>query len=324
MANEEDRKKERTDGEGDSPDSALPEVKTDPALTPEVKSTREKKVNDTPETTEFNNSKAAAAVSTPSRDSMLKRLIAPVIIGLLVVAVIALFARTRSQSKQLTVEVETRQSLEGQINGLESQLTSQIRETNELADGLKTVRTERDQFQAEATTLKSGQIQLKNQLENTIAFSKTLEERLKAEKETIAELQTAAKESRQNQKQLYEKLESLLNEKKTLQDELFQAKSGIAAGAVNMPGLVVKDSPSAIPSLTGTILKVNQKYDFVVLNRGDSDGVKKGDRFRVMDRNKEIGEVIATRVLPDMTVADIDRHQTHRRLKKGFSVFLHE
>jgi len=91
-----------------------------------------------------------------------------------------------------------------------------------------------------------------------------------------------------------------------------------------MPGLVVKDSPSAIPSLTGTILKVNQKYGFVVLNRGDSDGIKKGDHFRVMDRNKEIGEVIATRVLPDMTAADIDRSQTHRRLKKGFAVFLHE
>jgi len=324
MANEEDRKKVQTDGVGDPPDSPLPEVKTDPTLTPEAKSTREKKVADTTAATESEDLKAAPPVSAPPSNPILKRLIAPVIIGLLVVAVIALFARTRSQSKQLTVEVETRQSLEGQINDLESQLTSQIRETNELADGLKTVRTERDQFQAEATTLKAGQIQLKKQLDNTLAFSKTLEERLKVEKATIAELQTAARESRQNQKELYEKLESLLNEKKELQDELFQAKSGITSGAVNMPGLVVKDSPSAIPSLTGTILKVNQKYEFVVLNRGDSDGVKKGDRFRVMDRNKEIGEVIATRVLPDMTVADIDRSQTHRRLKKGFSVFLHE
>jgi myosin heavy subunit len=324
MANEEDRKNERPGDEGDSPDSPLLEEKIDLAATPEVKSTQEQKVNDKPETTEFNDSKAAAGSSIPLKNSNLRRLVAPVIIGLLVVAIIALFARSRSQSKQLTDEVETRQTLEGQINDLENQLTSQIRDTNELADGLKTVRTERDQFQAEATTLKSGQLQLKKQLENTVAFSKTLEERLKAEKEIIDELQTAAKESRQNQKQLYEKLESLLNEKKTLQDELFQAKSGITAGAVNMPGLIVKDRPSAIPSLTGTILKVNQKYDFVVLNRGDSDGVKKGDRFRVMDRNKEIGEVIATRVLPDMTVADIDRQQTHRRLKKGFSVFLHE
>jgi len=323
MANDEDIKKEPVPAAEDSPDTPLPEAKPEPAVTSAAQSPPTRTGETEPEAPATNDAAAVAAGISP-KSLTLRRIIAPVIIGLLVVAVIALFARNRSQSKQLTEEIETRQTVEGQVNKLEDQLSSQIRKSNELADGLKTVQTERDQFQAEADTLKAGQIQLKKQLDSTLAFSKTLEERLKAEKDTIAELQSAAKESRQNQKQLYDKLEALLDEKKTLQDELFQAKSGTSAQAVEMPGLIVKDSRSSIPSLRGTILKVNQQYNFVVFNRGESDGVKKGDCFRVMDRNREIGEVVATRVLPDMTVADIDGRQTHRRLKKGFSVFLHE
>lgn len=323
MANEEDIKKEQGAAAEDSPNTALPEAKPEPVETPEAQPPAPTG-NDTPEARVTESTDVAAGSITPQKSFTLRRIIAPVIIGLLIVAVIALFARTRSQSQQLVTEVETRQTIEAQVDDLENQLSSQIRETNELANGLKTVQTERDQFQTEAATLKSGQIQLKKQLDSSLAFSKTLEERLKAEKDTIAELQATAKESRENQKQLYGKLESLLDEKKTLQDELFQAKSGTSASTVNMPGLVVKDSRSSIPSLRGTVLKVNQQYNFVVFNRGESDGVKQGDHFRVMDRNKEIGEVVATRVLPDMTIADIDHRQTHRRLKKGFSVFLHE
>ena len=324
MVNEEDIKKEQGAAAEDSPKTSPPEAKPEPAVTPEAHPPPAPTGNDTPEARGTGGTDASAGTIIAQKSFTLRRIIAPVIIGLLIVAVIALFARTRSQSQQLVTEVETRQTIEAQIDDLENQLSSQIKETNELANGLKTVQTERDQFQTEAATLKSGQIQLKRQLDSSLAFSKTLEERLKAEKDTIAELQTTAKESRQNEKQLYDKLESLLDEKKTLQDELFQAKSGTSASTVDMPGLIVKDSRSSIPSLRGTVLKVNQQYDFVVFNRGESDGVRQGDRFRVMDRNREIGEVVATRVLPDMTVADIDRRQTHRRLKKGFSVFLNE
>lgn len=263
--------------------------------------------------------------SASNQGSFIRRVIAPVIIGLLIVAVIALFARHRSQSQQLLEESETRQALEGQMNDLEKQLASQIQEINELANGLNAVQTERDRLQNEATTLKSGNAQLKKKLEGTLAFSKSLEEKLNAEKQTIIELQAEAKEYQNNQKRLYDKLEKLLDEKKKLQDEIFQANSGISSGgAVNMPGLVVTDNRATIPSLSGTILKVNRDYDFVVFNRGESDGVKPGDLFRVMDRDKEIGEIVATRILPDMTVADINRNQTHRELKKGFSVLLHE
>lgn len=255
----------------------------------------------------------------------LRRFIGPVIIGILVVGVIALFAHTRSQSQKLDEEIEKRRTIEGQVTDLEQSLTGKIRELNDTGNKLATAQTDRDQLQEKVTTLTSGHTQLKTRLESARSYTITLEERLKAEQETIAELQASVKEDRQTQKRLFAKIESLLEDKKTLQDKLFQSQSRTAGdGAVDMPGLVVKDSRSAIPSLRGTILKVNQKYAFVVFNRGESDGVKAGDRFRVMDRNKEIGEVIAKRVLPDMTVADINPRKTHRQLKKGFSVFPNE
>ncbi|MEA1928850.1 MAG: hypothetical protein U9N73_11655 [Candidatus Auribacterota bacterium] len=306
----------------DSPDSSPPRKKDDsaaPVIQSEKSQNGDTIVSDAPD-----EAGAGAKKGFGIGKLQLSRIIFPVIIGILVVAVIAIFAKFRSQSSLLSEEVETRQTLEVQVNDLENQLTTQIRESNELTNGLKTLQTERDQLQAESSTLKSGNTQLQAQLENALAFSRTLEERLKAEKAALAELQTTTREDRQTQKRLYTKIEELLEEKKDLQDKLFQAKSGGASTAVEMPGLVVKNNQSAIPSLRGTILTVNQNYAFVIINRGDSDGVKKGDRFRVLDRNNEIGEVVATRILPDMTIADIDPRQTHRRLEKGFSVYLHE
>ncbi|MFH1038475.1 MAG: hypothetical protein V1789_07405 [PVC group bacterium] len=253
------------------------------------------------------------------------RLIMPVVIGLLAVGLIALFAHARSQSRKLAEERGTLKLIEEQLAGLEQNLADKIRELNDTANDLKETAAVREQLKGQVTTLQADQNDLKKQIETTHSYTRTLENRLKAEQETISELQAAVREDRETEKRLFGKIESLLEDKKSLQDRLFQIQEQAgSSGAVEMPGLVVKNSRAAISSLQGVILKVNPEYAFVVLNRGESDGAKTGDRFRVMDRDREIGQVVATRILPDMTVADIDARKTHRNLRKGFAVFLNE
>ncbi len=252
------------------------------------------------------------------------RLIVPVVIGVLVVVLIALLAHSRAQSRKLAEEIAGREQIEEQLAGMEQNLTDKIRELNDTSNGLQEATSDRDRIQGELSALQSDHDQMKTQLESTRTYTRTLEDRLKAEQDTIAELQSTAKDDRETQKRLFEKIENLLEEKKSLQDQVFQSQAKTGANAVEMPGLVVTDKRAASPSLQGIILTVDQEYSFVVFNRGESDGVKAGDRFRVMDRDKEIGEVVATRVLPDMTVADIDARKTHRNLRKGFTVFLNE
>ncbi len=250
--------------------------------------------------------------------SILARVIFPVVIGLLAVAVIALFARTRAQSGRLDEEAGARRTAEEQAEDLERDLADQLRELNNVSEQLRFAEAGRDQLQEEVVELRAGRVQLQSRVETLEDRNRSLEERLEAEREALAEIRQDFREGRDAQKRYLDQIERLLEEKNELQDQLALART------VEMPGLTVRDRRPDLPSLRGTILKVNREYDFVVLNRGSGDGVHTGVRFRVLDGDREIGEVTATRVLPDMTVADIDRARTHRPLRTGFSVLVHE
>ncbi len=250
--------------------------------------------------------------------SILTRIIFPVAIGLLAVAAIALFARTRAQSGRLEEEISARRVAEEQSEDLERDLAEQLRELNDVSDRLRFAESGRDQLQQEVIELRAGRVQLQSRVETLEGRNQSLEDRLEAEQATLAELRQDFRESRDAQKRYLDQIERLLGEKNELQDQLAQART------VDMPGLTVRDRRPDLPSLRGTILKVNRDYDFVVLNRGSGDGVHTGVRFRVLDGDREIGEVTATRVLPDMTVADINRARTHRQLRTGFSVLVDE
>jgi len=155
-------------------------------------------------------------------------------------------------------------------------------------------------------------------VENLQNQNESLNERLRAEQTALSDLRRDFQESREAQKRYLDRIEKLLEDKNELQDRLTRRPD------VEMPGLLVRDGETEIPSLRGTILKVNTDYDFVVINRGSGDGVVPGVSFRILDDDREVGEVTATRVLPDMTVADIDTARTHRQLKTGFTALVDE
>jgi len=265
--------------------------------------------------------KSSPARETPAPapgGSGLTRFIFPVIIGLLIVAVIALFARTRSQAGKLEEEARARRVAEEQTADLENDLADRLRELNDVSDQLRFAEAGRTQLQEEVVELRAGRLQLETRLDDLQRENKSLDERLRAEQADLAELRESLSESRDAQKRYLDRIEELLADKDELQDRL------AAARTVEMPGLLVKDARGTIPSFRGTILKVNPDYNFVVVNRGSGDGVVTGTRFRVLDGDREVGEVTATRVLPDMTVADINTDQTHRQLRTGFTVLVDE
>ncbi|MDP8235162.1 MAG: hypothetical protein P9M08_02135 [Candidatus Erginobacter occultus] len=246
------------------------------------------------------------------------RIIFPVVIGLLIVAAIALFAKTRSQSAKLEEEARARQIAQEQAADLERDLSDRLRELNDISDQLRMTEAVRGQLQEEVVELRAGRTQLQSRVETLQNQNESLDERLQAEQASLAELRQDFQESRDAQKRYLEQIEKLLEDKSELQDRLARKP------AVDMPGLLVTDGREDFPALRGTILKVNSDYDFVVINRGSGDGVVAGVRFRVLDDDQEVGEVTATRVLPDMTVADINPALTHRQLKTGFTVLVDE
>ena len=53
--------------------------------------------------------------------------------------------------------------------------------------------------------------------------------------------------------------------------------------------------------LNGKVLEVNRKFDFVIINLGKEDGIKKGMMFMVYRDKKLLGKVEAEDIFPKMS-----------------------
>ena len=202
--------------------------------------------------------------SKPLLSAPLLRIIGMVLIGLLLAGIIFLFLRTRSQSARLREEVQKNESASIRMEDMEKSMSRHLSQINELQNELNATGGKRDEFQARVTTLEADRARLETQLENSQNYQKTLQERLRTEEATLARLQTQFDEERATQKMLFSKIERLMEEKSTLKEKIAKLETGTAS--VTMPRLVVGQEQPFPPSLKGTILAVNRRYDFVVFN----------------------------------------------------------
>ncbi len=69
-------------------------------------------------------------------------------------------------------------------------------------------------------------------------------------------------------------------------------------------GVTVTD-PSATAGQDGRVLSVNAENNFVVFDRGSSDGISEGMTLSIVRDNRVLGEVTVSRVQTKMSVADV-------------------
>jgi chromosome segregation ATPase len=123
-------------------------------------------------------------------------------------------------------------------------------------------------------------------------------------------------------------MEAMLKDKMSSIDELREKLSGITQkdtqppkedASVELPPIVVRpqaDEPSfatvqeTTGVLTGTVVAVNRENNFVIIDLGESSGVKAGDTFRVYREGNDIAtlEVIKTR--EGISACDIKKQAT--------------
>ncbi len=146
-----------------------------------------------------------------------------------------------------------------------------------------------------------------------------IEARLQASEGEIADLQkrvadaTAAgaanepegispNELKEKLDQTKEQLEAAEEEKSLLADEVKVARSRVAA----MEEEQERHRPRVnTPGVHGTVLAVNQAYNFVVLSLGDRQGVVANAEMLVMRRGALIGKIRISSVEPTTSIGDI-------------------
>jgi hypothetical protein len=100
-------------------------------------------------------------------------------------------------------------------------------------------------------------------------------------------------------KDLTEEKEALTLENKIVNKKYQDAQEEI--NRISVPDYEVK----MIPGLRGTVTAVDPRFEFVVLNIGDKQGVRLHGRFLVSEKGKLISKVEVQSVSPDSCIANV-------------------
>jgi chromosome segregation ATPase len=213
------------------------------------------------------------------------------------------------KNKELSMKVD---ELEKEKKRLEQEIAFKRRTIDIMSrDLVKERETRKDMFK-ELDKLRSDNVELKREL-------------LMVNKEK-ARLQNELKEILEKKENLEAKIsgiENVLKEKslafEELQEQLVQAvKEGKKAvpkepASVQLPPIVVKPQVQA-KEVKGEIIAVNKEENFVIIDKGEVDGIRPGAQLKVKRQDKIIGtiEVIETR--REISAADI------KEVVSGFAI----
>jgi hypothetical protein len=111
---------------------------------------------------------------------------------------------------------------------------------------------------------------------------------------SVAELQAQLDDTRKQ-------LESAEHEKTFIAEKLGPAREPSHAPEV----MVQRREPSFHPSVRGTVLAVNQAYNFVVLNLGNRQGLEPNAEMLVLRETTVIGKIRVSSVEPATAIGDI-------------------
>ncbi len=124
------------------------------------------------------------------------------------------------------------------------------------------------------------------------------------------------------------KIEEVWDIKKTLNDKLKEAKDAasnnielspiVVSARVNSPEDEVMADASTSAGLAGQIISVNEDNNFIIVDKGETSGVKLGDKLNVYRGPDFIAQVEVIQVRTDVSAADIREKRT--KIKVGDSV----
>jgi myosin heavy subunit len=239
---------------------------------------------------------------------MQKKAAVLIVVGLILIAGISFFAVKQAvqlqKEKELVVGLQAKlQELETLKDGLTRQLTAE----KELSGSLKQ--------KLEEAAVKMAD--LAKELEQKVASYNELSQKLTLDQSSAVELQQKLTSASGELEALRAQLAKLEQSNKRLQNELTLKASAPVATKIPLDTIVVQQSPAAAQPTEGTVLVVNDEYNFIVTNLGKVQGIKPGDVVSVRRDGQTIGSVTAEDILADMSVLRFVPAQLKMKIKEG-------
>jgi chromosome segregation ATPase len=172
--------------------------------------------------------------------------------------------------------------------------------TDESAD----MRKSNVEFKRDLVMANKEKLQLQKNIDELVGKRDTLEKR-------ISEMETIMRQKAIALNDLEDGLSKALHP-----DVIVNQKSA----SVELPPIVVKPEANGIKDLRGSVIAVNDKEKFVIVNMGESKGMRPGFQLKVLRGDKEIGTLEVIEVRREISAADVKELASGSEIKEGDTV----
>ena len=217
-------------------------------------------------------------------------------------------AQDQALQEQLGGVEQERKDFEQRLEGLRDQLASSTHELQQLRTTLAGFQTHSELLDADNARLEKQVAQLHDDRDNAVARMHQLEQ----EKDTFEQAATRLRERlamTDHDYQLLSQQLAALQQPEGLAQASASAlaptadSSGAitlpdpssASQAVQLPPIVVRKGQAQSP-IRARVVEVNEPHRFVILDKGESHGVRQGMAFDLLRAGETIGRAVATRV----------------------------
>lgn len=239
---------------------------------------------------------------------------------------------TEQQLQTVKKEVEALQKERDELltakTALEEQTGDLTKQAKAVADQLAQEKRAREALTAELAQLRKESSGFKTQLDQAQASAKTLTDDLAKAKQSYQALSNELTTLRQAKEALEKRVKEMLAARAKEAEQIVvtnPAAAGAAQGAGAAPAAArpAASIPAKGTTAEGKVLVINREYDFVVVNLGSKDGIRKGSRFAVLRGEKPIMNVEVDKVYDNMSAANMmEEEKKGSEVKEGDTVRL--
>ncbi len=223
-------------------------------------------------------------------------------------------AKVKDDKQTLGLELKnsetTRQDLERKLE-YDEKLTST------LSFDLVREKNDKNLLVTQLEEMKKNNAQLRSKLQSKEKANITLMNRLN---DLQAEKDVLAKKAASMDLALQSKLDDMVSVKKEFETIRETATGVIPSKTVELPPIVVKGSSKgtgAIVVKEGKVIAVNEENNFIVIDLGESKGIRVGNIFKVLRDNKQIAAVEVIQTRKDIAAADIRQIEPGTKIRVG-------
>lgn len=228
-----------------------------------------------------------------------------------------------NQEKKNRIGLEEKlQGLQNEKKNIENSLENKKQEIVQLQKRLEDASTQIKSLQDDLQSEKKMKESMLLDLSQAKTDLDSIKEELNREKEERNDLKVKLEKTLKDFKETETQLEQVKIAKSLVENklkELDQQGSKVELGKIVVTpeqSQVVTTQKASIP-IEASILSVNKKYNFIVINVGQKDGVKVGDIFSIYRNNKYIVNARVEETRENMSVANLEDKKMAGKIKEG-------